>query len=168
MAYRLITLCLPWAFVFALAWGAAPLAADDNKTEKRPEVAVYFHTGAGDTKETRLPKGTRIRLRVEAGDYDYDYDGTTIEGETVGDIAEQIQSSLAFYGWDAVLLKSGLGVAVYGGAPTASGGPRPYKTVTRAGIHYSTPAQPLLPEARGGAQLLTFEKGKWKPLPKPK
>lgn len=166
MPVRTRAVCLIVALGSVVAAEYAPLTADDKKPI--PEVVIYFHTGATDTKDTRLPKGTRICLYVEAGNYGYDYDGTTIEGETVGDIAEQIQSSLAFYGWNSVLLKSGLGVAVYGGAPTTQAKPQPYKAVTRAGIQYSGAAQPVLPGTQGGVQLLTLEKGKWKPLPKPK
>lgn len=166
MAYRVLTFCLLWAFGGAVAWEDAPLAADDKK--ESPEVVIYFQTRLGDTKDTRLPKGTRIRLRVEAGDYDYGYDGTTIEGETVEDIAFQVQSNMAASGWNAVLLKSGLGVAVYGCATRAKPAPQPYKTVTKAGIHYSGDAQPIMPGTQGKVQLLILDKGKWKSEPEKK
>lgn len=167
MAYLITTACLLGTFCFALALGPVPLAADAKKTEAKPEVVIYFHTGGGDTKDTPLPKGTRIRVRLEAGEYDYLYDGTTIDGETVGDIAEQIHSNMEAFGFKATLLKTGLGVAAYGCAPKVQAAPKPYKTVTKVGIHYSGTAQPILPRVQGGVQLLILDKEKWKPLLKP-
>src|SRR6266704_1573430 len=99
MLVRAIPTCLIGFVGCIFAATNAPLAGDDKKPEKPPQVVLYFHTGATDTKDAVLPKGTRIQIRVEAGDYEYDYDAATIEGETVEDIAFQVHSNMDSAGW---------------------------------------------------------------------
>lgn len=133
----------------------------DQKT-----AVLFFQTGANDTKNTVLPEGTRIRIRVEAqGVNPYDYDAATVVGETVGDVAQQIYENMKTAGWDVALLESGKGVVVNGRIVDVPGMPRETKPVTKAGINYSGMAQP--PVKAVGVQLLEWTGEGWIDRPKP-
>lgn len=131
---------------------------------KASQAAISFNTGANDTKNTILPTGTRVRIHIEAGTYVYDYDGTTIAGETVGDIAEQIQSNMAFYNWDVSLSSNGMYIKVNGKKLLNQ---NVMQSVTKAGINYSGMAQPVGPKTAGDVQLLILDGDTWKDKPKP-
>jgi hypothetical protein len=135
---------------------------------ERPQVTFNFNTGANDTKDTVLPTGTTIRIHVTAGEEVYDYNGTTVAGETVGDVVQQVYENMKTAGWDVALLPSGKGLIVNGALK--------YNEVLqrnqvirpeKAGINYSTAAQPVGPKAIGSVQLLILDDGEWKPKPKP-
>lgn len=71
-------------------------------------------------------------------------------------------------GWKVEYLGDRTGFIIYGYAPARPTRPLRFAEVKEVGIQYSGAAQPIQPGTQGGVQLLTLEKGKWKPMPKPK
>lgn len=139
----------------------APVLADVTAQQ----VVIYFNTGANDTKDTVIPAGTVIRIRVTAaGDHTYNYEATTVAGETVGDITQQVFQNMKTADWNVTLLPSGKGIIVDGYLQlNQAGQPRVNRTVATAGINYSGAAQPVVKAI--GAKLLIFENGEWKLKP---
>jgi hypothetical protein len=137
---------------------------------KQAQVVLYFNTGANDTKDTVLPTGTRIRIHIESAagaNYDYDYDATTVAGETVGNVSQQVYENLKAAHWNVMRSDDGRSIIVNGfmeaiGTPEQG---RALKKVTKAGINYSTVAQPITKAQ--DVQLLIFENNEWKPKPNP-
>lgn len=133
----------------------------------RRHAVHYFNIGANDTKNTLPPTETRIRIHIVAGIHTYDYDGTTIAGETVGEIVQQVYQNTQ-PDWKVEYFGDRTGLIVSGCAPVRRTDALPFAAIKTVGIRYSGKAQPILPGTQGGVQLLTFDKGKWKAHPKKK
>ncbi|MCI0705077.1 MAG: hypothetical protein L0241_28790 [Planctomycetia bacterium] len=124
---------------------------------EQPQVALYFNTGANDTKDTVIPTGTLIRVQVKAGTFVYDFTYTTVAGQTVGNIAQMVFQNMKTANWNVTLSSDGRSVIVDGRWDALGPNqPRFTRDVTQAGIYYSTPAQPVGPGAHGGVQLMIW------------
>jgi hypothetical protein len=129
------------------------------------QTILYFSTAAADTKDTVLATGTVIRVRITAGTFVYTYEATTVAGDTVGDVTEQIAQHLKLNGWDVATTANGKSLIVDGRWTTDGLGRRVKYPVATVGVNYSTATQPLGPKTVGAVQLMVYEGGQWKPKP---